>query len=415
MNQRLTPDSRVTVHPFTRVAEDDEVVIGRPETQSFLAVPQIGVEVLDRLAAGSTIGDTETWLVDEYGEAADIADFLVSLEKGGFVSFDGGAAAPTAPAAPGAPAAAPAGRRYHFQGIPTAWAGRIFCAPALWTYLAVIFAALAATTVHPGIMPGRSSLVFRSEMTLSGLALVALLLLTVFLHEMAHLVAARALGVPARLGVSHRLWFLVVETDMTGLWGLPREQRNLPILAGPLADATMASGILLVLSARQAMGWHWPAEVLQLAQALVFLLILRLVWQLFFFMRTDFYYLVANVSRCKNLMQDTRTYFRHLWARFRGRAPGSGWDGVPDREQRVVRRYALFWLGGRGVAVAMFALVHLPVLVQYVARSFQVVKAGPGGAPLAFADGLVVFCISISTAAAGSVLWLRSILKREKV
>jgi hypothetical protein len=41
---------------------------------------------------------------------------------------------------------------------------------------------------------------------------------TVFLHEMAHLVAARgAVGVSSRLGISHRLWYLVAETDMTGV------------------------------------------------------------------------------------------------------------------------------------------------------------------------------------------------------
>jgi len=215
--------------------------------------------------------------------------------------------------------------------------------------------------------------------------------------------------------VSHRLWFLVMETDMTGLWTLPREQRYLPILAGPLADATIASGLLVALFARQQAGWQWPGEVLQLAQALVFLLILRLVWQLFFFMRTDFYFLVAGFFRCKNLMNDTRTYVRHLWACVRGKGSVEAWAGVPAGERRVVKGYALFWIAGQGAAVAMFALVHLPVLAQYVARSFAILKAGPGGELLHFVDALVTFCVSTSTAAAGSVLWLRSLIKKRKV
>ena len=407
MEQRFTADARVTVYPFTRVADEDEVVIGRPEVQSYVAVPPIGVQVLDRLAEGATVGATQAWLEDEYGEAPDLGDFLASLEKGGFVSLDDGAA-PTPAIQTGARPRA----RYHFEGISGAWARRVFGAPALWVYLATIGGALLATATRPEIMPGRSSLVFRSDMTLSGLALVALLLLTVFVHEMAHLVAARSLDVPSRMGVSHRLWFLVVETDMTGLWTVPRERRYLPILAGPLADATMASGMLLILFARQWGGWKWSGEVQQLIRALVFLLILRLVWQLFFFMRTDFYYVVSNFFGCKNLLKDTRTYARHLWARLLGRETADEWSSIPDGERRVVKRYLPFWLGGRGVAVAMFLLVHLPVLARYVVHSFEILEAGPGAEPLHFVDALVTFCVSISMAAAGSILWLRSMFRR---
>ncbi|MGD2114155.1 MAG: hypothetical protein PVG07_03820 [Acidobacteriota bacterium] len=414
----------MTVHPFTRVVDDDEVIIGRPERQVFVAVPPIGVEVLDRLAEGSTIRDTQAWIEAEYGEAPDIADFLENLERGGFVSpEDNGRAtgegrdsdkvrghaadvteSPTEP-----------GLRHHFEGFPAQWARRLFGAPALWIYLMVILGALAAIAARPEVMPGRSSLVFRSGMTLAGLALVALLLLTVFLHEMAHLVAARARGVSSRLGVGHRLWFLVVETDMTGLWRLPRDRRYLPILAGPLADATMASSLLLLLFVREEAGWAWVEGLSQIVEALVFLLLLRLVWQLFLFMRTDVYFLVASLFKCKNLMEDTRTFVWHLWMRLRGKKPVERWTQVPLREQRVVRWYAVFWFIGRGAAVAMFALVHLPVLVQYLVHSFEILMAGPGDKPLHFVDGLITFCVSISTAAAGLVLWLRSIFGKERV
>ena len=61
----------------------------------------------------------------------------------------------------------------------------------------------------------------------------------IFVHELAHLIAARAVGVNSRMGISHRLWYLVAETDLTGLWSVTRNQRYLPMLAGMIVDLTV--------------------------------------------------------------------------------------------------------------------------------------------------------------------------------
>jgi hypothetical protein len=49
--------------------------------------------------------------------------------------------------------------------------------------------------------------------------------LTATVHELAHLAAARSLGVPARIGLSTRLFYLVAQTDVSGIWAAPRRAR----------------------------------------------------------------------------------------------------------------------------------------------------------------------------------------------
>src|SRR5205823_1988045 len=111
-----------------------------------------------------------------------------------------------------------------------------------------------AAAADPGIVPGPQALVFHAHIALMALALVAAAAAGLYLHELAHLLAARACGVPARIRPGRRLWFIVAETDMTGIWLASKRQRYLAFLAGPLADVVSAA-VLLVLLWAQRHGW----------------------------------------------------------------------------------------------------------------------------------------------------------------
>ena len=51
-------------------------------------------------------------------------------------------------------------------------------------------------------------------------------------HELAHWPGARVNGAGARITVSRRYYMMVLQTDLSGLWGVPRRQRFGPLLAG---------------------------------------------------------------------------------------------------------------------------------------------------------------------------------------
>lgn len=143
-----------------------------------------------------------------------------------------------------------------------------------------IGAGLFLTVIDPSLLPTPEILVFKQNLTLMSIGLYLLIFPAVFLHEMAHLIAARAAGVPARLSISHRLWVLVAQT---GIWLASKRQRLLAVLAGSLLDATVSALLIMLLFAQQR-SWInlFPAVVLFCRIAL-FTYLIRLLWQCYFF------------------------------------------------------------------------------------------------------------------------------------
>jgi putative peptide zinc metalloprotease protein len=427
----FTPEVKVAVYPFTRQAEGEEIVIGRVDTGVFLSLPPDAVEILDLLRAGETVGRAREIYGQKYGETPDMEDFLGFLHGKGFVRVhdpnepvrarpaEAQAAVPNSQTNsqtnPQAQVPAASTVRYHFADFPVSLARKLFGTTAL-AIGAVIFAlAVAAAILDPSVRPHRDSLVFSQHRTLKTLGLMMMGYTTVFIHEMGHLIAARAVGVSSRLGISSRMWVLVAETDMTGLWSVPKRQRYLPMLAGPVIDVVSASLITLVLFGHHQ-GWialH-PVAV-ELGSAMVVVYLLRLLWQCFFFVRTDFYYVIAAFFGCKNLMKDTQVHIRNLSRRFFGNRPAVDQSSIPEGERRVIRSYAWVWLLGRVAAMWMLFFVTLPVAGQYIRASGATLMAGFSGDSYAFLDALFIVVFYLFPLGLGMGLWIRGLIKQRRL
>jgi putative peptide zinc metalloprotease protein len=400
---RYSSDTRVHVEVLSRQPEPDGILVGRKDTATFLLLPLEAVEILDDLAAGLTVGEAQARYLERHGETADMEDLLTAVEEHGFVrplSDDREMVA---------------ARKYHFEWISPRWARRLFgpvtlTAGALFTLLAA-----AAVLFEPSIIPGWRAAYFPTNTAAGLLFLMVTGLFTTFLHEMGHVVAARARGVSCRFAIGNQLWFLTWETDMTGIWALPRRQRYLPLLGGPLVDVFSASALILFFFAG-ARGWVTsdPA-VLQFVRALLFIYLMRVLWQCYFFLRTDFYYVFSNLLGCRRLMHDTEDFLRNARARlFRRTGPAVDQSHIAPREQRMIRVYSGIWLTGRGLALLLLVFVQLPLLYHYLLLLADRVRNGApaGGAdsslmPMIAAIFFSVFFIS------GLALWLRQLLFRK--
>lgn len=404
------PESRVAVFPFTRQRDGGEVVIGRPDRGVFLALPEDAVEVLDWLSVGDSVGEAEERYRQKYGVAADVPDLLELLESKGLVQ-------PRAAASDGGEAwtagvDGAAGRRFHFEHVPESLARRVFGRPALLAAGAVVALALAAIVLDPAAVPGRSALYFPRHRTLYALVLLAASYFTLFAHEFGHLLAGRALGVSSRMGIGHRLWVLVAETDLTGLWAVPRQDRYLPLLAGAILDAASAS-LLILASAAVDRGWlALPDGLVRLGRAMIFVYLMRLLWQCFFFVRTDFYFVLANYFNCKNLLGDTETYLRNRLARLARWIDPVDQSHIPPREMRIVRLYAWIWIAGRLLALSLLVLVTIPVGIRYFHALWATIAAGYRSNRYAYVDAVVMACFTLVPLAIGTTLWVASLARR---
>jgi putative peptide zinc metalloprotease protein len=391
-------DSIVVVRPFSRQLNGEEVVIGILEKGVFLALPPEAVDLLDKFAAGKTVGEAADFYREATGETPDMDDFLTVLEINGLIE----------------PASTDAGDKiqqpirepkYHFRGFPQSLARRLFSYPVLACAGALIALAITLIVRGPSPIPGPTELVFEKHRAL-GLTLITVVGYGgVFLHEMAHLVAARSLGVNAHIGISLRLWYIVFETDMTGLWSLPKQQRYLPMLAGILFDAALGSLFVVLIFAGQHRLFMFTPWTETLLRAAAFITLTRILFEFFLFVRTDIYYVAATFLNCKNMLDDTRVFLRNKIARFRSHSAIVDQSGIPLAERRAIRFYSVFYLAGIVWAFGSLICVTIPFCASYGVSLMRAFRAGYSANPPDFIDAALACCYFLVPTVAGIVVW----------
>jgi len=407
-----TRDAVITVLPFSQQRQGEDVVIGRVDTGVFLAIPPDAVEILEELAAGKNIGEVSDSYQRKYGSVPDLDDFLDLLEAKGIVNSDSIDTESKPLVRKGPPATRQI--RYHFAGFPESIARTLFGKPVLTASLLLVLYAVYLCVQHPSLIPRAADLYFPDHQTLSWVILLAAGYGALFAHEMAHLVAAKALGISSRLGISHRLWYLVAETDLTGLWSVPRAKRFLPLLAGMILDATSGSLLIVVVFSASS---HWialPVFLVRVIKATAFAYLMRMAWQCLLYMRTDLYYVIAGCFNCKSLMQDTENYLHNQIAKVLPRKRTVDQSAIPSAERRIIRIYSLIWIAGRIEAIVLLGIVTIPLAIRYFRSFGDAFRIGYAANPSSFVDALLLVTYFLVPTVAGFALWIRSIVQQER-
>jgi hypothetical protein len=339
---------------FLSVVADgpDDYVIGNGER--FVNVPGVAAAVIAALDGTRTLAEAQARVLAERGVDVDVAAFVTGLEGAGLLSRP----------------ERPPNRWDRIRPHHVAW---LFSRPAHAVLILLTVCAVAAAVADPGVLPSLSALVWSDSLTFT-IAFAAGSWILVLVHELGHIAAARSLGVRAELSLGTRLQFLVVQTRITGIWGVPRRARYRAYLAG------MRSDWFLVCAGACAL---YVAEI-PLVRLVMVICLSQIAWQFLFFMRTDVYYAFANASGNKNLMADAQAYLR---------AALKGGTAVRDRPGRSVRVYAWFLAAGRVLGLAFFALYTVPITAEVCRRS---VAELPGWQPVA----------ALALVAAGWLLYL---------
>jgi len=260
--------------------------------------------------------------------------------------------------------------------------------------------------IDPELIPSPAALVFEPSQWIAAVLVAVLSVAAVFLHELAHLVAARSAGIPARMSIGTRLWIVVAETDMTGIWLASKSQRCLSFLSGSLVDLTSAACLLVLLVAGRH-GWvPLGSTGHHIVQALVFVSLTRVLWQLYLFVPTDLYYVLGTLLNCRSLLQDTQAFLSNLAARVVPRLPTTDQSNIPRHEMRVVRVYAVIWCLGRLLAFGSLFLITLPVLVGYAALLVGGVLGESDSGQL-LTSNPILQVVAVGVQVIGITIWLR--------
>lgn len=376
--------SRVRLRPLSQRRDGDGWVIGRVETGDFIAVPDVGQRAITLLGQGHAVGEVAALLRAETGSAFAVSGFVAALDDLGFVeAVDGETRTDGAVPRPSLPWLRPGHVRWLLHPV----------VPAI--VLGAILAIVILLAWHPALVPSYHMLVWsrRAGLVLAVNAAIAWVLILV--HELAHLAMARAAGAPARITISTRLQFMVAQTDVSGVWGAPRRQRMAVYLAGMGIDAVMVAAFLLVLVLANPHGLARELLCVAVAETA-----LALPAQFMVFMRTDFYFVLQDLTRCANLYADGSAYLRHLARRLTRRGTGANPDpsqDYPPSQRRAVRVYSAVLLVGTLVCVGVEFAVSLPALIVLVARTIEELGTTLAGT----LDGAVLIAVML----AWQVLW----------
>ncbi|GAA3005544.1 hypothetical protein GCM10020229_16770 [Kitasatospora albolonga] len=364
MTTPLTDTSTVELHPLHIGPPEDGVhEVGRPDTGTFIGLPGEGVAVIEWLSSGLTLAEAGERFTQRYGSAPELADFLAALEECGFVRAIDGRAVQAEDTT--AEATRPRGWRL-LSGLPQSAVGWLLAPPLRVLYALVWLAVPALLLARPELLPRSGDALVHPRPMTSMIVLTLIGWALIFLHELAHLLTARARGCVGSLSVGRRMYFLVAQTDMTGVRALPRKERYAPYLAGITFDLS----VLLVC---------WTLRLSGLdsgyARAVAYLCAVQFVFQCAVFLRTDLYYVLTNWLRLGNLNADARLMLHNLTNRLRGRPP-TPLTGIPEREQRIIRRYLPLHVLGILIALANLCWLVVPATVSLVRRSVEALTSG---------------------------------------
>jgi len=351
----MTGKTRVELFPLHVKQDANQFIVGRPATGSYVALSDGALAATELLSGGRTVQDTKAALArGRPVPALRLRPLIETLLATGLVKSVDGVPLPE-PLPP---------RRYHLSVLKQRHVAWLFSRFAAVGYAVLVSLAIGIVLGEPGYLP-RAADARVVPGPIMNLAIVwAVSTMAMVAHELAHLIAATYLGVRASFGLSNRLFFAVAQTDLTDLWLVDRRRRYIAYAAGMANDILLASAAVVALWLHDQGLLPLPYPLYGTLRLAVLVLLLGVLWQFNFYLRTDVYYLIANFTGCRNLSQDAAAYLKRIFSRLAGRRAPSPLAGVPEQERRFVRAFAVIMLVGTGGVIAVGAaflvgLLHL--------------------------------------------------------
>lgn len=342
---RFSAESQLSLLPLNIQKDKHNFIVENPISGDFYEMPKVCIDAIEMINQSMPLEEIENRLKEDYpNEEVDILDFVSQLLELGLVSEIDGESITQSQVAKS---------HHRFTWIPASLGRFYFNKISSALYLVLLAASVAMLIIKPDLFPRYKDL-FVFDLMLENVA--AWLIITtalMLLHEIGHVLAVRSEGLPARIELGHRLFFIVLETDMSQVWKLPAERRNRLYLAGMYFDMTV---MFIALSVQ-----FFTSDISIMTGLLKIVVLdtfIRLVYQAAVFMKTDLYYVFENWTGCYNLMENGRNLLSK-WLPFLRVSQTAAFPG----EEKFIRRYAIFYIAGVLLTIAISACYYIPQFI----------------------------------------------------
>jgi len=382
----LTDESIVTFHTLYRGEEEDGLIpVGRQDITSYVSLPVEALEVIDLLDSGNTVGKVKEILEKKYGEEVEIEDFVEDMISNEMVASVDGQDIPTISKV----------QKGLFTRIKSRHVSWMFSSPAWVVYAAMAVGSLVIFAGCPEYIPRPQDLFFHPWYSVAIIFMLFFSWILVAIHELAHLFAAKAVGIEGNFSISNRLIFLVAQTNLGNIWIVSRKKRYIVYCAGIAWDVISIFVCLLMLLLSDNGVILLPTLAYKFIKTVVFIKVWAVIWQFRFNMQTDIYYVISNFFKCGNLLSDAQTYIKNGLAQILPFIKRIDMTDTPEHEMKAIKVYAVFYFVGTLVTLAMFLLRTLPIVLIQVVRAFNGLTAGYAQDPTGFTDGIVLIVLNV--------------------
>lgn len=373
-------------------------MVGRPDIDSFALFPPDGAALLKQMQTGLSLEEAAKWYEEQYHDTIDMDDFLETLRDLRFLREG------DEPAEANVPETLTTTKRPDFWQ----WVGRATFSPVAWIIYAALFGYCIYDIVRfPILFPVYGNVFFSPYFIIIEAVLFFGQFPGLLFHESFHMLAGRRLGLPSRLSIGRRLYYVVFETVLNGVWSVPSRYRYLPFLVGMLGDIVWFS--LLTIIAGATINAHGSVSFIGgMCLALAFETVFRFLWQFYFYLRTDLYYVFTNFFGCVDLHHTANRYLHNLLLRYTGRASKMEDESLWNPQDRQVARwYAPLYIFGYILTISLSLGVGIPISLRFLTMLFDHLTHGYAHLTTEFWDSTIFLGISVLQLGVVAVIFWR--------
>jgi putative peptide zinc metalloprotease protein len=324
MRYELTLQTNVDCTNLVIQPDGDEFTIGDPYHTEFLRVPLIATEIIKRLDGNTPLGDILKEINAKFGEDVDIIDFMETLLEYGLIYKINNNVINTQ-------------IKREPKAIYKKMGEVFFSLYSMIFYFLCLLSICILLVLEPQLIPKYQSLFLFDSLGLNALNLLILAALLKGLHEFGHFLAAAKENVLSNIRFNLRMIWLVIETDMTGLWAKDKKARYIPFLAGMLWDITL---LFLGLSLQLVIN---ESIIIGYLQIITFIAASSIIFQFIIFLRTDLYFVLINWKNASSLEQHSILYLKQKFLK----KQNSNWKSLPQHEKKTAIWFSyLYVIGG---------------------------------------------------------------------
>lgn len=345
----ITLHSRISIVPIEIHKDKKNYIVEDKLTSEFFEMPEICIEAINMMNQGLPLGEIETTLLGKLPkDEVDLVDFANQLLEMELIDQIDGVKIEK--------------KQISKEPLGMVWVspklGRFFFNKfTVFLYSVILVLNIVIFIVNPSLFPHRDDIFVFDIMVVNVIFWLTFSFLFVLLHEFGHVLAIRAHNLPTKMEIGHRMFFVVLLTDMSSIWRLPPKDRNILFLAGLYFDSIL----LFIALIGQLLFPNSSKFILGLMHLATFDIVLRMIFQCCIYMKTDLYYVFENISGCYNLMENAKQTIRKRLSFLKLEQMD---EVIFSGEKRTVSFYTLLYFLGFVITLLIYFNYYIPEMIH---------------------------------------------------